>query len=113
MTSGQRAEQLACEYLQREGLKLLDRNVHSRVGEIDLLMRDGDELVVIEVRSRRAGALVSAADSLSTQKQRRLIQATRQWLNRNPQFAEQPLRFDAVLLDGSKLNWVRDAFQAA
>ncbi len=51
--TGDHAELLACRYLQRHGLRLLTRNFHCRRGEIDLIMRDGDSLVFVEVRYRQ------------------------------------------------------------
>ncbi|WP_292746923.1 YraN family protein, partial [Methylophaga sp. UBA3191] len=53
LQSGKQAEQLACNYLEKQGLKLVQRNFYCRRGEIDLIMQDGQTLVFIEVRYRR------------------------------------------------------------
>ena len=110
---GRSAEQKARRHLESHGLRFIAANVHSRLGEIDLIMHDGEELVLVEVRSRSEAALVDAATSITPGKQRRIIAATLQWLSRNPQWAEHPLRFDVVALDGSELRWLRNAFDAA
>ena len=91
----------------------LDANVRSRAGELDLVMEDAGVLVFVEVRQRRAGAAVAAADSLDARKQRRVRRAALLWLARHGRH-EAPVRFDAVLVDGGRsapaLRHVRDAF---
>lgn len=109
---GAAAEALACAHLERHGLSCLERNMTCRVGEIDLIMRDGEELVMVEVRARAHGALVDALTSVSPHKRRRIVQATRYWLMRHPECADQPLRFDVVAIDGGHINWQRNAFDA-
>ena len=64
--TGDYAEQLACGYLQRHGLQLLTRNYRCRRGEIDIVMRDGDSLVFVEVRYRHRTAFGTAADAVKS-----------------------------------------------
>lgn len=112
--SGAEAEELACAWLQARGLRLRERNYRSRRGEIDLIMQDGDQLVFVEVRYRRNNRYGSAAESVTTAKQARLISAASQYLqNQNGTLA---CRFDVLALSGLKgerVDWIRDAFQAA
>ena len=54
---GDQAENLALDYLKQAGLKLIERNYRCRLGEIDLVMQDGDDLVFIEVRYRNTEKL--------------------------------------------------------
>lgn len=112
MERGAAAEQQACDYLQQQGLHCLERNMHCRVGEIDLIMHDGEELVIVEVRARAPDALVDALSSISAHKRKRIIQATRYWLARHPERADQPLRFDVIAISGASLDWHRNAFDA-
>ena len=107
---GSGAEARALEYLQDQGLRLLARNWRCKLGELDLVMQDGETLAVIEVRSRASGDWGSAAETIDRRKQARLVRATRLWLARRPEFAEQPLRFDVVTLDAGRLDWRREAF---
>ena len=107
---GSGAEQHALEYLQRQGLKLLARNWRCKLGELDLVMQDGDTVAVIEVRSRARTDRGAAAETVDRRKQARLVRATRLWLAQRPQLAEQPLRFDVVTLDAGALEWRREAF---
>ncbi|MDP1613960.1 MAG: YraN family protein [Sulfuritalea sp.] len=109
---GAAAEQLAADYLQRRGLKLIERNFRVKGGEIDLICRDGRTTVFVEVRLRSRGDFGGAAASITATKQARLILAARHWLQRH---GETPCRFDCVLFDGleaKNIEWLRDAFSA-
>jgi putative endonuclease len=107
---GSAAEARALEYLQGQGLRLLARNWRCKLGELDLVMQDGETVAIIEVRSRARGEWGSAAETVGRRKQLRLVRATRLWLARRPDLAEQPLRFDVVTLDAGALDWRREAF---
>ena len=110
---GAHAEQLAAQYLQHQGLKLIVQNYRSRFGEIDLIMQDGTTLVFIEVRLRRNADFGGAAASIDAHKQQRLIRTAHQYLAgfaRTP-----PCRFDPVLMDDVKsenVQWLKNAFNA-
>lgn len=111
-SKGAAAEQLAADYLQRQGLTLVERNFRVRGGEIDLICRDGATTVFVEVRLRSRGDFGGAAASITAAKQARLILAARHWLLRH---GETPCRFDCILLDGlesKNIEWLRDAFAA-
>ena len=110
--AGAQAEECARAYLEARGLLLVARNYRCRQGEVDLVMRDGEFIAFIEVRLRRAGALVSAAESVDPRKQRRIIAAARHYLSGK---TEAPCRFDCVLLDRldpPAIEWVKSAFEA-
>jgi putative endonuclease len=108
--SGAGAELLAADFLQRSGLKLLESNYHSRFGEIDLILRDGETLVFAEVRQRSSGNFGGAAASIDKHKQQRLILTAQHYLSNLPRLP--PCRFDAVLLDGANnIEWVKNAFE--
>ena len=109
---GAAAEQLAADYLQGRGLRLIERNFRVRGGEIDLICRDGASTVFVEVRLRSHTDFGGAAASITATKQARLVLAARHWLQRH---GETPCRFDCVLLDGlepKNIEWLRDAFSA-
>lgn len=94
--------------LVARGLRIVERNFRVRGGEIDIVCRDGATTVFVEVRLRTRGDFGGAAASITPAKQARLILAARHWLARH---GESPCRFDAVLSDGEKLEWIRDAFR--
>ena len=106
---GASAEALAAEFLAKRGLVIVERNWRRRVGEIDLIVRDGDMLVFVEVRLRRPADFGGAAASITAAKQARLLKAAGLYLAR---FAHAPpCRFDAVLcdaLDPARVEWLRN-----
>jgi len=114
--AGSAFEQRACTELERAGLKLLMRNYTTRYGELDLVMRDGDTVVFVEVRHRMRASYGDAANSVTASKQAKLIRAAELWLASHPQHAQRPCRFDVVSYDGpvaqAHMTWWRSAFEA-
>ena len=111
--SGKDAEDSACDYMLRQGLRLLARNFRTRRGELDLVMLDGETLVIAEVRSRSHAGFGGALASIGVRKRDRIIHATRQLLAQRPALANRPVRFDVIALEPTgKLHWVRGAFDA-
>ncbi len=102
---GMQAEERALGYLLGQGLTLVERNVRSRRGEIDLVMHDAGTLVFVEVRQRSAARFGGAAASIGTVKQARMWRAAQAFLARHP--SPPPCRFDAVCIDGDQLQWLR------
>ncbi len=110
LSAGQKAEALAAAYLAGKGLRLLQSNYRCRMGEIDLILRDGETMVFAEVRLRTSASFGGAAESIDARKQRRIVAAARHFLSGKK---EPPCRFDVVLLDSVDppgIEWVRDAF---
>ena len=99
---GKRGEEEAARFLQKRGFTILDRNVRSRLGEIDLVAREGKTLVFVEVRTRREGDGDPPQASVTAVKQRRLGRLAQHYLKRKG-LGEVPCRFDvvAVTLDAS------------
>ena len=111
--SGEQAEELACRYLQTQGLRLVTRNHRCRRGEIDLIMEDGESLVFVEVRYRASARFGSAAESVDARKRTRLIAAAGHFLQQ--QRRNRPCRFDVVAISGAAepdLQWITNAFEA-
>lgn len=115
---GQQAEQIACDYLQQQGLQLITQNYHCRRGEIDLIMCDDDTLVFVEVRARRSDRFGSALESITADKQSRIIATAQQYLQQNR--LQQNCRFDVIAVriqttaDSQNYqvsDWIHDAFQ--
>ncbi len=93
---GRRAEALALLALLLRGYRPVARNLKTPVGEIDLVVRRGRVLAVIEVKTR--GTLADAAESIRPQQQARIRRAAEWLLNRRPDLAHLTIRFDAVLV---------------
>ncbi len=109
---GRDAEQRAYEYLIAQGLMPVARNYRAPGGEIDLIMRQRDVLVFVEVRFRRHARFGSAAESVNHVKQARLRLAAEHYLQRNASRRAYACRFDVVALDGETgLQWLQNAFE--
>ena len=113
--TGRLGEALAQRHLESHGLRVLERNYRvargrSRLGgEIDLILLDTDgTLVFVEVRVRRGGMGGGAAASVDPAKRARLVYAARTYLSRLSRLP--PCRFDVVAVDGSRVQWLRAAF---
>lgn len=102
--------------LVAHGLERIDANVRYRDGELDLVMRDGDTLVFVEVRYRASEDFGGAAASVTPAKQRRLVRAATRYLAAHPACARLPCRFDVVCATGNpgspEMQWLRAAFDA-
>jgi len=114
--SGARGEDAALELLRAAGLALLGRNLRCRAGEIDLAMRDGAELVFVEVRRRAGMRYGGAAASVDAAKRRRLLRAAAHFLAPLARAhwggATPRCRFDVVALEAGGARWLKDAFRA-
>jgi putative endonuclease len=108
---GAAGEQKALEYLLTQGCRLVASNQRGKVGELDLVMHDGSELVFVEVRVRASRAFGGAAASIGAAKQARLRRAAQLYLLRQFGPSRWPAcRFDVVALDADQLNWIKNAF---
>ncbi len=108
---GDRAEDRAARFLEKRGFAVLTRNFRCRGGEIDLVCRDGKVLVFVEVRMRRNASYGGAGASITASKQRRIVLAAQHYLLAQSR-PDCDCRFDCILLDGEKIEWIRDAFSA-
>lgn len=111
---GDRFETRALDDLKRAGLRLLARNFNTRYGELDLIMRDGDTVVFVEVRYRRGQGFGGAAASVTAHKRARLVHAAGLFLQAHPKLAQSPCRFDVIAFSGAtdqpQCDWYRAAF---
>jgi putative endonuclease len=114
--TGAHWEDAALAHLQRNGLKLVERNFVCRFGEIDLILRDRDHLVFAEVRYRRDAARGDGTLSVGAAKRAKLTRAASIYLQAHPQFSQLPCRFDVVGCAGTLaqpvFEWTRAAFEA-
>jgi putative endonuclease len=106
---GDEKERLACAFLERKGLRLLERNYRCRLGEIDLVMREAGTLVFVEVRFRASARFGTPAETVDMHKQRRLAAAAGHYLQHRP--TTLPCRFDVLAISGKdRIDWIRNAF---
>jgi putative endonuclease len=100
-TLGELGEDLACAELARRGYAILERRYRTRHGEIDIVARDGEVLVFVEVKARRGGAFGGAHEAVAAWKQRRIARMAEDYLARR-RAGPGPCRFDVVAVDLSE-----------
>jgi putative endonuclease len=110
LSIGLLGEQQACQFLEARGLKLLARNYRCLFGEIDLVMRDKEEVVFVEVRKRKTNRFGSPIESITLAKQRKIIKTALQYLQKMYCFGDIQYRFDVVGITGEEIEWIKDAF---
>ncbi len=111
--AGDAAETAAADHLTACGCVLIARNARFPEGELDLIVRERDVLVFVEVRMRSSSAFGGAAASVDRYKQKRLLRAAQHWLLQNYRERWPVCRFDVVSVGGDgTIEWIRDAFAA-
>jgi putative endonuclease len=113
---GMAGENLAAEYLELRGLKILARNLRCKAGELDLVCLDDGVLAIVEVRQRERAEFGGALDSVTWTKQRKIIRTTRYFLQRQVEWRNYSMRFDVIAVQGlpdgvHEIVWVKDAFR--
>ena len=115
--AGQRAEQLAAEFLRAAGCEILHCNYRRRLGELDIVARTAGVLVIAEVRTRASNAYGGAAASVDRRKQQRITRAASQLLQQRADLAALPVRFDVLVVSDPygptpAVEWIQHAFEA-
>ena len=109
LIQGEKAEEQAHNFLISQGLIPIARNYRCKLGELNLIMKDQQSLVIIEVRYRNTDRYGCATESITRAKQSRIIATTHCYLSSKKQ--DTPLRFDVVAISGNgKLEWIKNAF---
>ena len=116
---GKAGEDAACKMLRKNGYRILERNYRGPRYEVDIIAREGDVLVFVEVKTRSSEVEESGAYAVGPAKQTRIIRAAEHYLITHPDIRENVCRFDVVLgemtesrkVRGQKV--IRDAFRKA
>lgn len=107
-TEGAAREGEARRALERAGLRFRAANVSYRVGEIDLVMDDGEAIVFVEVRYRAGADFGGAMASVGARKRQRWLRAAQAFLAAHPALARRPCRFDLIAIEGERIDWERN-----
>lgn len=111
---GQLGENLAKEFLEQNNLIFITKNFKTRLGEIDLIFKENNVLVFVEVKLRKTNSLVSPLEAIDYKKQNRLQKAALQYLQQNYNNDFPECRFDAILITNDKDNynitWLKGIF---
>ena len=110
--TGTLAENSAAAFLESQGFTIVARNFQRRVGEIDVVARDGELLEVAEVRTRASDRFGGAAASIGRDKQRRVAATTALFLQGRPELRRCRVRFDVILVRDGGIEWLKHAFDA-
>lgn len=106
------AEQQARDFLCARGLQLITQNYRCFRGEIDLIMRDKNDVVFVEVRSRSYSTYGSPSESVTKPKQKKIITTAMHFLQRKNWLNKINCRFDVVGIQKNEIDWIKDAFTA-
>lgn len=114
LTIGFAAEETARQYLIAQGLTFVESNYRCRLGEIDLIMRDKDYWVFVEVKARASNNYGSALESITYNKQQKLLKTASLYLLTHQLQDKARVRFDVISIEGTppQLNWISNAFGA-
>ncbi|MCX5788146.1 MAG: YraN family protein [Elusimicrobia bacterium] len=109
---GLEAERQAAAFLENLGMRILERRYRSPLGEIDLVAKDGETVVFVEVKARRSLAFGLPEEAVGFAKQRRLARAAEAYLALRGLDAS-PARFDVVAITPAGIRHLADAFRAS
>jgi putative endonuclease len=116
---GKSTENQALNFLENRGLIFIENNFRCKCGEIDIVMRDANVIVFVEVRFRRNNRYGSGAETVGRKKQQKIIASASYYLQRNKKLARQPCRFDVISMSpgnivssSNNIDWIANAFTA-
>ncbi len=108
-----KGENAACEYLKKRGYAILERNYSCPVGEIDVIAKDGDTVVFVEVKSRINTDFGFPEDSVDMRKRRKIILTARYWASAHTRECRKGCRFDVVAVLRGEVRHTVNAFDAS
>lgn len=112
LISGLKAENIALNFLKKHKLSLLTTNFRCKLGEIDLIMLDGNYIVFIEVKMRTSNNFGGALASVTRNKQNKIKKTANMYLLQHQYYDKYPVRFDVVTIQGPtmQIDWLKNAF---
>lgn len=107
---GNEQEELACRYLEKQGVRLRERNFRCRQGEIDIIGYEKEYLVFFEVKYRKDDSKGNASEAVGFGKQRKICRVSDYYRMMRGCPSDTPVRFDVIAIDGGRIEWIRNAF---
>ena len=104
-------EKIAANYLEKNGLQIKVMNYRCKLGKIDLIARDGDELVFVEVKYRSSGANGDAIESVGYGKRKTISRVAKFYLMTHYHTVDLCCRFDVIGINGNRIKWLKNAFE--
>jgi putative endonuclease len=107
---GRKGEDQAVQFLIDKGFKVIERNYHSRVGEVDIIAIDNDVLVFIEVKAWSSYGLEQLERGINARKQKRIIETAKYFLSIHREYMSMAMRFDVIFIGTGGINHISSAF---
>ena len=104
-------ENLVAEYLKTQGYEILEKNYRCRIGEIDLIAKEGETLVFVEVKYRRNDKMGDPKEAADRKKQKKISMTASYYLMRECGRMDIPCRFDVAAVLGEQIEVVKNAFE--
>ena len=106
-------EEKASQFLKENGYQILQKNFYTKFGEIDIVAKDGDYLVFVEVKYRKNGGLFAALEAVTIEKQKRMILAAKVYLYTKEFNMDVPCRFDVIGFQGEEMIHIKNAIEVS
>lgn len=100
-------EEQAAQFLRAHGVAIVEKNFLTKLGEVDLVCKDKQEIVFVEVKYRKNNVYGTAVEAVTPKKVSRLVAAGSVWLRKN-NLTQAPWRLDVVAIDGSEIQWLKN-----
>ena len=111
---GDENESLACKFIEDKGGRILERNFRCKMGEIDIIARDGPYLCFIEVKFRKDSSFGDPSEAVNYSKRRRISNVSRFYLYSKHISFDSPIRYDVIAVSASEdmltFDWIKNAF---
>ena len=108
--TGAKAEAIACWFLKQQGYDVLEQNFYTKVGEIDIIAKEDQTLVFVEVKYRKSKGKGLPEEAVTAAKQKKICRASDFYRSRNRHFFRYLVRYDVVAILGEEISWYQNAF---
>ncbi len=106
--SGKDGEEKACNYLKSKKYKILEKNYRCLYGEIDIIAKYNNTLVIIEVKYRKSAKFGKGYEAVNYTKQQKIIKTLQYYINEKN--VKMPVRFDVISIDDNEITHIENAF---
>lgn len=104
-------EQKAADYLKKQGVYIKVLNYRCKTGEIDIIARDGEHLIFVEVKYRSDEKSGDALEAVGYYKQKNISKVAKYYLMTHYHSIDLACRFDVVAINGDRIKWIKNAFE--
>lgn len=108
--TGTKYEDIACDFLKEQGIEILERNFRSRFGEIDIVAKEGETLLFIEVKYRSGRGSGAPEEAVTPRKMKTIRFVSLHYLMKHECSEDVPVRYDVVAIEGSEIRYIKNAF---